>query len=96
MAIELAFTGTAALASVALPPVLMGGFKVHGFFAYFITVIGSNIFAWYFFHWAKPDFHYGPLTGLGIVMNLIITAILAGAAVAVTAFAIDWMKFNHE
>lgn len=96
MSIELAFTGTAALASVVTPPVLMGVFKTHRIFAYIAAVIGSNIFAWYFFHWVKPEFHDGPLMGLAIVMNVIITGILAGAAVAVAAITINWMKLNHE
>ena len=96
MAIEPWFTGTAAVASIVLPPVFIRFFKFNGGFAFFASVILANIISEFVFRWAKPDFHYGPLYGLGIVMNVVITFILAGLSVAMTAALTESVEINHE
>ena len=95
MAIEPFFTGTAALASIVAPPIFMRLFKMHGIVAFFISVIAANTISEIVFRLAKPDFHYGPLYGLGIIMNIVLTLILAGISVAITAVVLDFIEFNE-
>ena len=92
MSVEPLLTGTAAAASVVLPPVLMRGFKQHGIVAFFASVILANVIAECVFRLAVPDFHDGPLYPLGIMMDIVLTAMLAGISVAFTAIISDWVE----
>ncbi|MBY0284461.1 MAG: hypothetical protein K2W81_10920 [Sphingomonas sp.] len=84
MSVEPFFTGTAAAASIVLPPILMRGFRFGGGAAFLCSIVLANIVSEIVFRAVKPEFHYGPLYGLGIVMNVVITVFLAGFAVALT------------
>jgi len=92
MSVEPFFTGTAAAASIVLPPILMRGFRLGGGAAFLSSVVLANIVSEIVFRAVEPDFHYGPLYGLGIIMNVVITLFLAGCSVALTAVVTRWIE----
>lgn len=96
MSVEPLLTGTAALVSLVAPPVFMGGFKANGVVAFFGAIIAANTISEIVFRLAKPDFHYGPLYGLGMVMNAGMTLIIAGFSVAVTAIVLSLIDLERQ
>ena len=96
MSVEPWFTGTAAVVAAIAPPILMGVFRANGVVAFLGAVIAANTISEAVFRLMKPDFIYGPLYGLAIAMNVVMTLIIVGISVAVSAVALEWIAFSKE
>jgi hypothetical protein len=68
---------TALIASGSLPIVFVRVLRVQPFLAWLGSVALANVLTQIIFSALKPDFHYGPLFGLGIVMYAIIISVVA-------------------
>jgi hypothetical protein len=68
---------TALIASGSLPVVFVRVLRAPAFLAWVGSVALANVLTQIVFSAFKPDFHYGPLFALGIVMYLIITSVVA-------------------
>lgn len=80
MAIEPLLTGTVFVVSAAAPPVLARFSRLGGGAIFFASLGLAMAASEIVFRIANPDFHYGPLYGLAIVMHICISAVVVGLA----------------
>lgn len=73
---------TALIASVSVPVVLLRVLRAPPFWAWVGSVAIVNVLIQIVFSALKPDFHYGPLSGLAIVMYIVITGVVTALIVA--------------
>ena len=78
MAIEPLLTGTALVVAAAAPVVLVVGFKAKPFSAFVLAVVGAMLISEVVFRFVRPGFLYGPLYGLGFVIDLFLASFVAG------------------
>lgn len=82
MAVEPWFTGTAAVTAAVAPVVLIRGLRVRQAWAFALSIPMALAVSELVFRFVKPDFHYGPLYGLGVVMNGLIAIVIAAVVTA--------------
>jgi hypothetical protein len=83
MAIEAWLTGTAVVVSALTPVIYLGALKMKPLTAFIASVATAMVVSEIVFRSIKPDFHYGPLYGVAIVMNLFLASMAAGFVNAV-------------
>lgn len=69
---------TAIIASVTTPIVLDRALHMRPLWAWLGSVVIANVMIEVVFRLLRPDFHYGPLFGLAVVMYIVITSIVVG------------------
>ncbi|MCW4460739.1 hypothetical protein OK349_03400 [Sphingomonas sp. BT-65] len=91
MAIEPLLTGSVFVVSAVAPPVLARFSRLNGGAIFFASIGLAMAASEIVFRIANPDFNYGPLHGLAIVMHICISAVVVGLA---TLLAL-WLRGNR-
>lgn len=80
MAIEPLLTGSVLVVSAVAPPTLARFSRLGGGAIFFASIGLAMAAAEIVFRIANPDFNYGPLYGLAVVMHICISAAVVGLA----------------
>ena len=94
MAVEPWFTGTGLVSSAILPPIFIRLARTNAIVAFLASVVLANVLSEIVFRWMRPDFHYGLLYPLGVIMNVLLTMVIAGFVCAITAIVLNWIEFQ--